>query len=418
MILARHINKNQMGIWAIFMVILTVYEFSKNGLLKSAHIRFVSTTNNEEDKKKIAWSSLVINLLIALILIIFVVFFSKNISGWLNTGEELSKLLILFIPGILIMVFYSHYEAVQQSYLDFKSLFYGNFVRQSSFFFALLYDNFFKTDVNLNTILLYHTISILLGTITLFIVGKKYLSFKIEPSIVWIKEIINYGKYILGSSLISNIYSNIDQLMTSKFLNPIIVSYYTTASRISGIIDIPINAAADVLFPKMAQASTDQDSNKVKYLLEKTVALLLCLIIPTTIFIIIFSKLIIQIIAGSTYLEASLILQVYVIRMTIGIFQHQSANTLISIGKSKLHFLLNSIGFVLKVVITYFCLQYFGFYGAAVGSLIMPTLNFIIWFFVMKKQIDVNVKNIMKYMLEFYQNRYEKTKIILLKKYN
>jgi len=407
-----------MGIWAIFMVIITVYELSKNGLLKSAHIRFVSTTNNEEDKIKIAWSSLVINFLIALILIIFVVLFSRNISGWLNTGEELSKLLILFIPGILIMVFYSHYEAVQQSYLDFKSLFYGNLVRQSSFFFALLYDHFFKTDVNLNTILLYYTISILLGTITFFILGKKYLTFKIKPSIAWIKEIINYGKYILGSSIISNIYSNIDQLMTSKFLNPIAVSYYNTATRISGIIDIPINAAADVLFPKMAQASTDQNSNKVKYFLEKTIALLLCLVIPTTIFIIIFSKLIIQIIAGSTYLESSIILQVYVIRMTIGVFQHQSANTLISIGKSKLHLLLNSIGFVLKIVITYFCLHYFGFYGAAVGSLIMPTLNFIIWFFVMKKQIDVNAKNIMKYMLEFYQDRYEKTKIILIKKYN
>jgi len=238
MILARHINKNQMGIWAIFMVIITVYELSKNGLLKSAHIRFVSTTKNEEDKKKIAWSSLVINFLIALMLIIFVLFFSKNISSWLNTGEELSKLLILFIPGILIMVFYSHYEAVQQSYLDFKSLFYGNFVRQSSFFFALLYDHFFRTDINLNTILLYHTISLFLGTITLFIVGNKYLSFKIEPSIVWIKEIINFGKFILGSSIISNIYSNIDQLMTSKFLNPITVSYYSTAYRISGIIDM------------------------------------------------------------------------------------------------------------------------------------------------------------------------------------
>jgi O-antigen/teichoic acid export membrane protein len=206
--------------------------------------------------------------------------------------------------------------------------------------------------------------------------------------------------------------------MTSKFLNPITVSYYSTAYRISGIIDIPIIAAADVLFPKMAQASTNEDSNKVRYFLEKTTALLLCLIIPTTIFIIIFSKLIIQIIAGSTYLEASIILQVYLIRNTIGIFQIQSANTLISIGKSKLHFLLNSIGFVLKIVITYFCLKYFGFYGAALGSLIMPTLNFIIWYFVMKKQINVNVKNIIKYMLEFYQNFYEKTKVILLKKYN
>ena len=314
------------------------------------------------------------------------------------------------------MVFYSHYEAVQQSYLDFKSLFYGNIVRQSSFFFAILYDHLTNTEVTLNTILLYHTISILLGGITLFIVGYKYLSFKIEPSFAWIKEIIKYGKYILGSSIISNIYSNIDQLMTSKFLSPVIVSYYSTATRISGIIDIPINSAADVLFPKMAQASTDEDSNKVKYFLEKTIALLLCLIIPTTIFIIIFSKLIVQIIAGSMYTEASFILQIYVIRMTIGIFQHQSANTLISIGKSKLHFLLNSIGFVLKIIITYFCLKYFGFYGAAIGSLIMPSLNFVLWAIVMKKQIDVNFKNIYRYMLDFYKDLISKIKPATLKK--
>ena len=405
-----------MGIWAIFMVIITVYELSKNGLLKSAHIRFVSTSKDENEKKKIAWSSLVINLSIALLLILFILIFSRNLSGWLNTGEELSNLLIFFIPGICIMVFYSHYEAVQQSYLDFKSLFYGNIVRQSSFFFAILYDHLTNTEVTLNTILLYHTISILLGGITLFIVGYKYLSFKIEPSFAWIKEIIKYGKYILGSSIISNIYSNIDQLMTSKFLSPVIVSYYSTATRISGIIDIPINSAADVLFPKMAQASTNEDSNKVKYFLEKTIALLLCLIIPTTIFIIIFSKLIVQIIAGSMYTEASFILQIYVIRMTIGIFQHQSANTLISIGKSKLHFLLNSIGFVLKIIITYFCLKYFGFYGAAIGSLIMPSLNFVLWAIVMKKQIDVNFKNIYRYMLDFYKDLISKIKPATLKK--
>lgn len=415
MLLARHLNKNQLGIWSIFLVIMTIYELSKNGLLKSAHIRYVSTAKEENDKRKIAWSSLFINTALALILILIISLFSSKFSGWLNTGEELSEILIMFIPGICIMVFYSHYEAVQQSYLDFKSLFYGNVVRQSSFCVALLYCHLTKSELNLNSVLIYHTVSLLLGTITLFIVGQKYLSFKIEPSIYWSKEIIHYGKYILGSSIISNIYSNIDQLMTSKFLNPITVSYYSTASRISGIIEIPINSAAEVLFPKMAQASTDNDSNKVKYFLEKTIALLLCLIIPTTIFITIFSKLIVQIVAGSTFLEASFILQIYAIRTTIGIFQHQSANTLLSIGKSKLHFLLNSIGFVLKIAITYFCLKYYGFYGAAIGSLIMPTLNFAIWFFVMKKQMNVDFINIFKYMKDFYKEIYQKIKILSLK---
>lgn len=415
-LLARHLTKEQFGIWAIFMVIITIYELSKNGLLKSAHIRFVSSSNDEKTKKEVAWSSLSLNFITALLFIVFITIFSKNLSAWLNAGVELSRILKLFMPGIIIMVFYSHYEAVQQSYLDFKSLFYGNIVRQSSFFFAILYYHQTNTTVNLNTILIYHTISISLGAITLFLTGYKYLSFKIEPSIIWIKKIINYGKFIFASNIISNIYSNIDQLMTSKFLSPIVVSYYSTASKISGIIDIPINAAADVLFPKMAQASSEENSKKVKYFLEKTIALLLCFIIPTTIFITIFSKLIVEIIAGPIYSEASFIVQIYVIRMTIGIFQHQSANTLISIGKSKLHFFLNSIGFVLKITITYICLKYFGFYGAAIGSIIMPTINFIIWYFVMKKQINVNLKNILNYIIIFYQDILGKTYKMVTKK--
>jgi O-antigen/teichoic acid export membrane protein len=416
MVLARYFSKTQLGIWSIFLAIMTIYELSKNGLLKSAHVRYVSTSNDEKDKRKIAWSSLLINTLLAMLLILSIIVFSEKLSGWLNTGEELSALLMMFIPGICIMVFYSHYEAVQQSYLDFKSLFYGNFVRQSSFCIPLLFSIMAKIDLSLDTVLVYYTVSILLGTITLFIVGRKYLSFKIEPSIFWIKEIIRYGKYILGSSILSNLYSNIDQLMTSKLLNPIAVSYYSTATRISGIIGIPINSAAEVLFPKLAQASTDKDSNKVKFFLEKAIAILLCLIMPTTVFIVIFSKLIVQIVAGSTYLEASLILQIYAIRMTIGIFQHQSANTLISIGKSKLHFLLNSLGFLLKIVITYFCLKYYGFYGAAIASLIMPTLNFVIWFFVMKNQIDISLKNIYSYMINFYRVLFLKLKSLFFKK--
>src|SRR6266404_3543077 len=43
-ILIRSLSKAQMGTWALFLVITSIFEITKSGLLKNAHIRFVSTS--------------------------------------------------------------------------------------------------------------------------------------------------------------------------------------------------------------------------------------------------------------------------------------------------------------------------------------------------------------------------------------
>ena len=54
MILARHLSKKEIGIWALFTIIITTFEFSKGSLLKAAHIRLVTSSHNEEEKNKIS----------------------------------------------------------------------------------------------------------------------------------------------------------------------------------------------------------------------------------------------------------------------------------------------------------------------------------------------------------------------------
>jgi len=407
MVIARTLTKAQMGTWALFLIITTTFEMSKNALLKSAHIRFMSSSDDEYLKKKIASSSFFINSILALFFILFIVFFSARLSNWLNAGKELSHILYLYIPGILSLIFFSHYESVQQSYFDFKGQFFGQLVKQFVFFILVVFFYFKHIQIDLNLLTIFYCVSFFLGTITLFFFSRQYISVLILPSKVWTKKIMSYGGYILVSNIFSTLFASFDQLIISKFLSPISVSFYSIAGKINNFFDIPSYAAAEILFPKLAKASNDSQGDAFVLMYEKSISILYSICVPIVIIAVIIPKTIIRIVAGELYLDASTILQLFLIVSLLGVFQHQSANALNSFGKSKICFTLNFFALVIKVIVVSICLFFFGLIGAAIGNLITSILNFFVWNFFIKKYIDFSWRNIFKNYVENYVISYK-----------
>ena len=223
----------------------------------------------------------------------------------------------------------------------------------------------------------------------MYISTRKYLLHHYNVKKQWVKKIFSYGKYIFGSGLISNISTNIDQLMTAAFMSNFYVSYYNVALRINTFIEIPSFAAAEIIFPKNVRASVEEGAEKVKYFYERITGILLSFTMPCCIFAIIFPKLIITIIAGTQYAEAAPILQLYMIICILRPLQHQAANTLNSIGKAQLCFKLDTFEFLVNVAANYICFVNFGFYGAAIGTFITCSIFTFIWYFIMKKEIGL-----------------------------
>ncbi len=416
MILARHLSKKEIGIWALFTIIITTFEFSKGSLLKAAHIRLVTSSHNEEEKNKISWSSLAMNSLMSILFMLFIIVFSNKISSWLNTDSELSNLFYLYIPGLISMIFLSHYEAVLISYLNFKGLLIGTLARLITFSGPILLYFLLHKELSLETLMILNIISIIIGTFTLFIICYKYLTFSIQTNKTSIKKILKFGTFVFGTGVISNIASNIDQLLTSNYLNPISVSYYNTASRLNGFVEIPSYAAADVLFPKFSQLSAEENQDKINSIFEKSIALLLSLMIPIAICLIIFSKFLILIIAGASFESANTILKIYIICSVIGIIQNQSANMLTSIGRAKTCFYTNTTSIIIKIIIAYIFLSYFGFYGAALATIVMTIINFTIWYFIMKRYTNINFFHIISQIKLIYQEFYSKLYKVAFKK--
>jgi O-antigen/teichoic acid export membrane protein len=338
--------------------------------------------------------------------ILFLVLFSSALSAWLSKGIDLGTMLLWYIPGVIFMIFFTHLESVQQSHLDFKGVFAGYFVRQAMFFCIILAHLVFNWTFTLVELAIYQSASILLGSLVLFVFTKKYLSFQFRPKKFWTKKIINYGGYIFGSGTVAHIYLNLDQLMIARYMLPAQVASYNAALRINQLVDIPSYAASEILFPKASQASEEEGPGKVKYLYERMVAILLSFTIPVALFILIFPGFVISIIAGKEYMEAVPLLQLYMLTGMLRPAQNQAANLLNSIGKPRLCFFINSGYLILNLIINYFCIKSFGFPGAAIGTLISFVIGIIAWYFVMKKQIGVELSKIAEYSFQLYKTGY------------
>jgi len=409
-LLTRTLTVRQMGTWGLFLTITGIFEQTKSNLLKNAHIKYVSSCKDHGEKTAIASSSFLINASISLFFVLLVILFSGWVGRWFHTGTELADMLRWYIPGMLFMIFFAHLEAVQQSFLDFKGGFAGYFTRQILFFAVIVGYWVTKRPLTLADLSMYQSIAIGFGTIVLYLMSRKYLLYRFNPSKQWLRRIFGYGGYIFGSGMVANVSQNLDQLMIGKFIAPASVAYYNVASRINLLVDIPSFAAAEVLFPKASMASTEEGKERVRYLYEKMVAVLLAFTLPTALVIILVPHLVMVAIAGPAYAASALILQMY---MVTGIFrpaQNQAANLLNSIGRPKLVFWANSGTLAGSLVINYCCLLRFGFYGAALGTMITSLVGFVFWYFIMRREIGLELKGIAIHTLGVYKTVYVKVR--------
>ena len=306
-----------MGLWALYTTIVGMVEMIKVGLLRNAMIKFIHEPSLADKRKEIQNASLIINLIFTGIVILLIVMGGKFLSHLLQV-PQLYHLLLLSIPSLLLLILFNHCEIIQQAYMKYPPIFKATIIRQGLFFAGVvLLFFFFKTHFTLVTLILVQLFALLVATVSFQRDTRQYLSLTFTYNKKIIIRLLHFGKYVFGTALFSNLSRYTDHFMTSAVSNPamgpVYVSYYNAVSRLTNMIDVPSLAAADVLFPKNAQASGIAGNEKVKYYFERMCGTLLALVIPVSLLVFIFPKIIITIIAGKSYLAAVPILQVTIL---------------------------------------------------------------------------------------------------------
>ncbi len=266
---------------------------------------------------------------------------------------------------------------------------------------------FFKPSLTLLNLVRLQTFALLLGTVALFFPVRKYFFKSFDFEKVLMVRMLHFGKYIFGTNVFSQISRYMDQIITASLLSTNVlnyVAYYGVVSRINNMMDVPSIAVADVLFPKNVEAMATDGPTKVKYYFEKMVGNIIAVLLPVSIFIFLLPSLAIKIIAGSKYLPAIPILQTVILTSLVRPFFYQFGTTMDAINKPNVNFWVNLSMMALNLLLIALGLKFFGYMGAAYGTVVYNITAGIVLMTVLKKYVNIEAKNICFYVIQCYKD--------------
>ncbi len=407
MILVRAFTKEDNSTWALYLTILTLFETIKQGLLRNPTIKFLGLQQYSQQTKAVQSAALSLNIVCSLLAILLFTIGASLIGNFLQSADII-PMLYYSVLFILILIPYNHFEILLQAKFQFSKIFWAYFARQGIFFggIAIIYFIFPPLFTLINLVYL-QIISLFTGMVILGVQAQPFLAKGFEWQGKLIKEMFHFGKYIFGTNLFSNLSRNFDHFITANTLTADLsknwVANYNMVSRINNMVDVPSLAAADVLFPKNVEAIEEKGLGQVKYYFEKMVGTILAVIVPISLFIFLFPKFVIYILADTEYFSAIPILQITIMFGLVRPISYQYGSTLDAIGKPQVNFYTNLLFMIINLALTYFGLKYFGPMGAAYATVANYTIIYILMMIILNKYIDIESKNLIKYMFDTYK---------------
>ncbi len=410
----RILTKEDFGVWVLLLSVLALSEVARLGFVQNAQIKYASGSD-EETQSKILKASFFLNFAVTLITVIILAALA-NLLSELWSAPKLQYLIYMYCIGALIFMPYLQFLVLMQVKLNFRGIFFANFVRLSLFFSAVLFHFITGTSVSLYQLLLYQIIGTTISTLTGYIQVRKVFVLSRKLDFEWVKKLFHFGKYVFGTNLNSMLYGNVDQIMIGALLGTPSVATYNAASRINNFVEVPLSSISTIVFPKTAERIKTDGVAAVRYLYERSVGLMLAFIIPMTIFCLLFPKFIITIIAGHQYSDSIPILQIIILLSILRPYNRQSGVFLDAMGKPRINFITVVISLIINVISNFIFIHFFGLIGAAYGSLIAMVFAITITHIILIKDLSIKPWHSFIYAVRFYKEGFQQGLEILKKR--
>jgi len=402
MILAhKALTKQEMGVWALFMSITAIIELIRQGLVKTALIKFVNHSSTE-DQRFVIGAALFLNIFITLFTAGLLFIFTPFLAVFLH-APQLESMLYILQAGLLLMIPFSHFEWLMYSKVMFKELFWTYFVRQGLTLLLVFLIYLAHTSIPLNVLVIIYNIGLLASSLLSWSYVKPLLARSFVFSREWVLKLAHFGKYVFTSGISTLVFRSADQVMLSPLLGTTTYNgSQSIAMRFINLSDLPSQTLGDILFPKSAKPENSSNPARIKYYYEKTVGASLCFVIPLVVFVLLFPKAIIYVLAGAQYYEAIPYLQLISFSSITLAFLKQYGVIMDATGRPALNLLTTTLIALAQVCLLYFLIKRYQFIGAGYALIISHLAGFIITQFVLYRLFKINCINAFKYAINFY----------------
>lgn len=298
MVLARILTPDAYGVVATIAMIISFSEiFSEAGF--SRYI-IQHEFKNEEDKYKSANVAFTTNLVLSLILWTIIIVFSAPLAELVG-NPGLGVVIAVACVSIPIHSFSTIQRALYQRDFDFKTLFYARVAGILIPFVVTIPLAFYFRNYW----------ALIIGTIVVNVANALILTIcsRWKPSVTYfsftrLKVMLAFSMWIVLDTILIWFTEYIDIFLVGRYLDEYYLGIYKTSTNLVGQIVALITAAVlPVMLPTLSRLQNDKEQMRAMVLkFQKMVGIIL---LPMGVGIFVFSDLIVEIMLGPQWLEAS-----------------------------------------------------------------------------------------------------------------
>lgn len=203
----------------------------------------------------------------------------------------------------------------------------------------------------------------------MLVVYKKLGGDKFSFSLSTAKRLLKNGKYYILSNMMITIFANTDKIMIKLMIDDTAAGLYSAGVACAGITGFVFSAIIDSFRPLIFECKGTKNENY-----EKNVSRLYCIVtylsLLQSLFMTIFASIIVKILYGEEYSEASDVLRVIVWYTTFSYFGSVRNIWMLAENKQKYLWVINLSGALLNVILNFALIPIIGIIGAALASLV------------------------------------------------
>ncbi len=308
-LLARSLDRSELGIWVFFMTVFTLFDMVRSGLLSNALIKRIGESDTEEEKHAYTgaawrfglWISAGISVPISIFFLIFKDHFSPELVFvgkwfWLNAIVSQPNTMAIWLLN---------------AYNRFDRLFWTRSISQFIYFLGCLANYYTNTGLEL---ILWSYVGgwLVAGIFTSVNTWNGIKNFS-SGTRAHILSLFHFGKYSMGTLLGSNLLKSTDTFLLMFFMGPAPVARYNVPERLLGLLDIPIRSLVSTAYPKLIAVRKHKNEGAFVSEYELQTGLLFLIVLPVAVLTLLFSDWLVIILAGRDYLDASVLLKVFAI---------------------------------------------------------------------------------------------------------
>ena len=404
-VLYRALPVEELGVWVFFQSTLLLIDTFRSGFLTTAFIKFYAGAEKNR-AAEIMGSSWYLGLAITGIFIILnipALFFLDKIEnqGLLFFFKWFAVTYICTLPSFMA-------SCVVQAQQRFDRLLYIRFVSQVLFILGIVL-LIVTGKNNLQNIIYTNLIAALLTSLFTFAAGYSGIRDFRHRTKNGIREMFNFGKYSVGTTLGSNLFRSSDTFIINFLLGPAALAIYNLGQRLMEIVEIPLRSFAATAMPALSAAYNQDKRDEVIYVMKKYTGMLTVALVPVALIAVLLADVAVGLIGGGKYVgtEAANVFRLFMTFALLFPADRFLALTLDVIHQPRINFYKVLIMLAANIAGDFIGIHLLGnIYGVAITTVIPIIIGVLIGYFALRRYLPFSMWNI-------YQVGYAELKLLI-----